>query len=336
MKTFIALLGTTVCVCGSQEALSNQAPVRLTTVPNSYDASDRGLMGACCLPDGSCVMEYATQCYSSWGGAYMGGDCSGNPCDAFSGACCTQGMCEVMFLVDCSGTFMGGGVDCSDVSCELEWSGACCYGVDECEIMGSLKCMNIGGVAYDMLSCEQVSCPNPCLPSDEIMFSSIAYPLSVECENPNLAIIFDHFFNKIDLNGDNVEEMIIEYSAFGSGELPTDRHGSFMKMGSINGSVKVSELIDLNPSSIAYSGVQFCEDITCRLKSFLDVTGDGLPDAIVYVSSYGLNGGCHSGYHYVENISIPPAAACASDINNDGSTNVNDLLAVVGNWGPCE
>ena len=61
MKTLIALLGTTVFVCGSQVVLSDQAPLRPTTASNSYNGNYRGLMGACCLPDGSCVMEYATQ-----------------------------------------------------------------------------------------------------------------------------------------------------------------------------------------------------------------------------------------------------------------------------------
>jgi len=65
-----------------------------------------------------------------------------------------------------------------------------------------------------------------------------------------------------------------------------------------------------------------------------DSNGDGWPDIVIpvygtqqFAGDYGilvlLNQGNGS-------------FACATDINNDGSTNVNDLLEVVGNWGPCE
>jgi hypothetical protein len=341
MKTLIVLLATTVFVCGIQVAQSDQAILRPTTASNSYNGNDRGLMGACCLPDSSCVMEYAAQCYSSWGGAYMGGDCADNPCDAFTGACCLEDdTCEQLFVADCGdyGGWYMGDVDCSDVSCDLGWDiAACCYGERECEILDYFECDKLGGTMHFKLSCEQVSCPIPCPPSPSGIFSSIAYPLNIECEDQDWYWPGSNNGNtidtRIDLDGDGAEEKIVAYARFMTqSDEDIDVHGSFIKIGSTSGSIKITELIDLNPTSLTYAGVQFCDEIHCNLAGLLDVTGDGLPDAIVQV----ISDMCYIGYHYVENISIPPAAACASDLNNDGAVEVNDLMQIISNWGACE
>jgi len=91
-------------------------------------------------------------------------------------------------------------------------------------------------------------------------------------------------------------------------------------------------IIDLHPTVMGYEGgfphgQQFYD---LRTIGLTDINNDGKKDAIV-VGSYSDN----KYYFYIENISDFPVA-CTTDVNSDGSTNVNDLLEVVGNWGPCE
>ena len=173
MKTLIALLGTTVFVCGSQVVLSDQAPLRPTTASNSYNGNYRGLMGACCLPDGSCVMEYATQCYSSWGGTYMEGDCADNPCDELLGACCFEGECQVVSVTDCQdmgyALFQGDGLDCSDVSCELVTAGACASKMDTVKLLKHLT----AGVHHNFIN---VFLVNKCLAQVLVLLPRACFP----------------------------------------------------------------------------------------------------------------------------------------------------------------
>jgi len=96
--------------------------------------------------------------------------------------------------------------------------------------------------------------------------------------------------------------------------------------------------LSLHPNDITYDGIDFSKikyNCVMRCVGYLDVNGSGKPDALIEftIDEFGENQEIK--LFYVENISEWPAA-CATDINNDGSTNVNDLLAVVGNWGPCE
>ncbi len=96
------------------------------------------------------------------------------------------------------------------------------------------------------------------------------------------------------------------------------------------GSLDTFQILNLDPSVMSYEIPPQGTSFKLELVGFFDMTRDGLPDAIVQLSGGGNT------YFYIENISEPPAVACATDINNDGSTNVDDLLALVGNWGPCE
>jgi hypothetical protein len=57
-----------------------------------------------------------------------------------------------------------------------------------------------------------------------------------------------------------------------------------------------------------------------------DVNGDGFPDLI----------NSHSDGIDVLINALGPGYACAADLTGDGSVEVNDLLFVVSEWGPCE
>jgi hypothetical protein len=60
-----------------------------------------------------------------------------------------------------------------------------------------------------------------------------------------------------------------------------------------------------------------------------DFNNDGFPDIII-----GSRFGNSPPIIYINQLG--PATACASDLNDDGTTDVTDLLFVVSEWGPCE
>lgn len=80
--------------------------------------------GACCLPDGSCVVTSAGEC-ALLGGAYQGDNvsCDPNPCPG-SGACClADGSCLQLSEVEClaqNGTYQGVGSDCATTDCPID------------------------------------------------------------------------------------------------------------------------------------------------------------------------------------------------------------------------
>jgi spore coat protein A len=81
-------------------------------------------VGACCIPDGSCVTVTASQC-AQLGGAYHGDNspCSPNPCPPPIGACCLPtGDCTNVTAVQCvtlGGTYQGNGTPCSSNLCPV-------------------------------------------------------------------------------------------------------------------------------------------------------------------------------------------------------------------------
>jgi FtsP/CotA-like multicopper oxidase with cupredoxin domain len=81
-------------------------------------------LGACCIPDGSCVLVTSNQC-ANLGGTFqgIGTSCSPNPCQPPVGACCfNDGTCEVLTMSNCvarGGTYLGDGSTCSSNLCPV-------------------------------------------------------------------------------------------------------------------------------------------------------------------------------------------------------------------------
>jgi hypothetical protein len=88
-----------------------------TPCPNPEDQP-----GACCLPDESCVILFATEC-ADQGGTFMGEGvpCIPDPCfHAPTGACCIDGLCFTLRESEClgaGGEYKGDGVPCDDTIC---------------------------------------------------------------------------------------------------------------------------------------------------------------------------------------------------------------------------
>ena len=78
--------------------------------------------GACCDPDGACVLELRAACESLSGYTYVEdySVCSPNPCTPGMGACCIRDVCRLILYnacLDAAGTFMGSGVSCVPLPC---------------------------------------------------------------------------------------------------------------------------------------------------------------------------------------------------------------------------
>jgi len=72
--------------------------------------------GACCLPDGWCLVLQPPDCASIWLGE--GTDCAANPCTVPIGACCQpDGSCTVTAAFECQGTWLGTGTGCDPNMC---------------------------------------------------------------------------------------------------------------------------------------------------------------------------------------------------------------------------
>jgi hypothetical protein len=105
--------------------------------------------GACCLPDGSCVVQDELPCDFD-GGVFLG---SGTACDGTCpqpGACCLpDGTCAASSVVggeDCTavgGEYLGDGTACDGTECP-DPVGACCLG-GGCDVLTDADCAAAGG-----------------------------------------------------------------------------------------------------------------------------------------------------------------------------------------------
>ena len=106
------------------------------------------ILGACCLPDGSCTEISECNC-DGQGGVYKGNNsnCGALTCDPDSGACCLpDGSCIITTDCDCEhqcGLFSGPGSLCT--LCPITPSGACCLPNGTCSVMSECECDNACG-----------------------------------------------------------------------------------------------------------------------------------------------------------------------------------------------
>ncbi len=77
--------------------------------------------GACCFPDGSCIMTIQADCQTA-DGSFVGGDCTPTLCQIIAyGACCfPNGLCDLVAPATCAaqgGTYYGDGTPCTPGLC---------------------------------------------------------------------------------------------------------------------------------------------------------------------------------------------------------------------------
>jgi len=141
-----------------------------------------------------------------------------------------------------------------------------------------------------------------------------------------------HEYIKIDLNGDNAPETIMRKSCANEMEF---NNGRVLVGGESTGTVQMLDLLDIHPDAMTYTDYTWDGTSHIYLIDFLDVTGDALPDAIISISQCYQDPPSPCDVFYVTNISTPAGIACATDVNNDGSTDTTDMLALIAAWGPC-
>lgn len=124
-------------------------------------------VGACCLPDGSCVIATTTDC-STAGGTFKGDgtSCATAGCTAASQACCfpSTGGCLNLSPGDCAmaGGVPGGvGTTCATFTCFPE--GACCLPDGTCvDGISPTDCAALeGDYKGNNTTCGTVTCPPP-------------------------------------------------------------------------------------------------------------------------------------------------------------------------------
>lgn len=131
----------------------------LGTMNYAYDSS---VSGACCMPNGSCVIMTLNTC-GAQGGLFQGEiDCSLAKCPQPEGACCfSDNTCTITNAIICGaqgGTYQGDNTSCTPYPCPQP-QGACCYGDGTCEIAGDLDCATAGGVFNgEGTACDAVQC----------------------------------------------------------------------------------------------------------------------------------------------------------------------------------
>lgn len=77
--------------------------------------------GACCFPDGSCVVLFEDEC-TAGGGSFQGEGttCDPDPCPDPTGACCIDSTCVILTAAECGaqgGNYLGDGTNCDDDPC---------------------------------------------------------------------------------------------------------------------------------------------------------------------------------------------------------------------------
>ncbi len=145
-----AVPGSTLCllVSGHNADLLECCSDELCfTVP---DCGGTGGTGACCLPDGTCVVVTLTECQLLQG-LYIGDGAPCSECDMQEpvGACCFPGApCQQLSLFECGnlgGIYIGDGLPCSD--CDIQTpTGACCQADGTCAQTSQVNCEATGGV----------------------------------------------------------------------------------------------------------------------------------------------------------------------------------------------
>ncbi len=141
------------------------------------------VLGACCLPDGTCAEVTHEEC-DARGGTYKGDNvpCDNHTC-ADTGACCLpDGSCAEMFPDECEaagGTYKGDNVPCDNHTCAD--TGACCLPDGSCAEMFQDDCEAAGGTYKgDNVPCDNHTCAETgacCLPD-----GSCAEMFQDECE----------------------------------------------------------------------------------------------------------------------------------------------------------
>jgi len=110
-------------------------------------------IGACCLPNGSCIIASAADC-STQGGTYQGDNvtCGSVQCpQPATGACCLpSGACEIRTAANCAqagGAYRGNNTPCATANCTQPAQACCFAATGGCLNLTPANCAAAGGVS---------------------------------------------------------------------------------------------------------------------------------------------------------------------------------------------
>jgi len=294
--------------------------------------------GACCV-GGSCLTYTMSDCQNA-GGVYSGDNSSCATVSCVEGACCVGTSCSLALEVDCSGSWYGENTNCVDVTC---------------------------GAGADQLNYELRTWSR----SDGQAMET--YDLYFPSTDPNTKMVSvfgeDADFLQVrglsnaDFNG-TATSVALHQSQFGS-DIPHDRQldaplgddvkfDSYVTVGSDDAAIGSPILLGFdstgfNNATGAYmtNGVWFVtpddplaligsgSSLGHRLISVSIESGQGV-EMTTNIQWFDGAGVVHENRNiYWNNLGLGGGPACPTDVDGNGSTDVSDLLSMIGDWGPC-
>ncbi len=293
--------------------------------------------GACCV-DGACQTLSSEDCYLA-GGTYNGDNVTCGSISCSPGACCIDQTCSSTLEVDCSGSWYGEGTTCADISC---------------------------GAGADHLNYEMRTW------SSETGITMVTFDLYFPSTDPNtiMTAVFGnanvlelHTWSNSLFDG-SATPVALHQSALG-GDVAHDRawdslggdalvYDSYVAIGSDDAAVSAAMLLGFDSAGFNGTGGLVINDglwfivpddpagalgqgtaLGHRIGSFSIEAGQGV-ETLVNVQWFDGAGEVHQSIGlYWNNYGLDPEPACATDINGDNLTDVNDLLALIDAWGVC-
>ena len=288
--------------------------------------------GCCCFFDGTSwvTIEISSTDCDAYQGFYSG---DGVPCSSAApamGACClSDGTC--MYTAECDCTEVQGGmfyqgVSCSNAPCQPDPEGCCCFldadsGMWVMQYITATLCDSYGGIySGDGYQCEgEFSEMGACCVTNHDGEQWCFYTSRCNCDD-----LLGQFWPDLDCDDDIVECGPVEHGAccyidlqtgcFLCAEMTREECVNDMPMGSWQGDGSAcdnSEVACCRPFGAC------CVGDTCVWT---------IEDACIQSEG-------------TWNPSILCADAdcpsCPQDINGDGVVDINDVLSVIGAWGPC-
>ncbi len=258
-------------------------------------------VGACCMPDESCIDGFPEQICIALGGEFMGDGtlCSEITCGA--GACVIDDYCiEDLNETECltaGGTWAGAGVGCWEI-------GACCL-IDQTCIDATTNngCYDLGGIFQDTGTfCATTECEPLgacCISETSECIDNTTYH---DCE-------IDSIYGTGTWQGEGSECSQVNCPTYGYGAccLPWGECWDF---------IEESEcMFELNGT---YQGDNVsCSESHCCVW---DLTYDdqvNIDDVFALLGVWG------------------PCSYCDEDFNDDGDVNIDDIFIMLGYWGEC-
>ena len=295
--------------------------------------------GACCI-NNVCNVLTESDCGNA-GGSYAGdgSDCATTGCT--EGACCMDTDCSITLQIDCAGNWYGDNTNCTDVTC---------------------------GAGADQLNYELRTWSRS---DGQAMETYDLYFRSTDPDTRMVSVFGEDadFLNLMAWSNAEFDGSALPYlfhqSAFGS-DLAHDRqldpvlgddlvYDSYVTVGADDSAVGVPIMLGFDSDGFAAGSVNMTNGVWFvtpddplasigagtvlghRLVSLSVEAGNGV-ETTVNVQWFDGTGIVHETRNiYWNNLGLGGGGGndCPTDIDGSGITDVTDLLAMIGDWGPC-